>query len=287
VTTGFHIVVVAPDGYAHSHAFDEVALLLLRSFESLRIPCGVGVNEPRADAVNILLGYHLLKDFTPYEASSSQAEGPWEGLCVPYQLEQLSRVHNPVSQEAMAFLKRRRRVWDYSLKNVALLTSLGANADHLPLGYHSQLERIARRATEDIDVLFYGSVNERRAEVLLELKQRCRTETLFGVYGAQRDEAIARSKIILNLHYYPEMILEEARLSFLLNNGRFVISEESDHNPYGDGVVFAPCENLVETCLRYLEAPEERERIARRGYEVFKQRDMSATLQRLAGTLTG
>jgi hypothetical protein len=65
---------------------------------------------------------------------------------------------------------RRHAVWDYSARNVKRWARLGVrDVRHLPVGYVPQLSRIPRDE-ENIDVLFYGSVNERRQEILTALR---------------------------------------------------------------------------------------------------------------------
>ena len=138
------------------------------------------------------------------------------------------------------------------------------------------LERIRHRkeADKDIDVLFYGAVNDRRKGVVHELRKRLRTEWLFGIYGEERDAYIARAKIVLNVHFYEAMILEQVRLAYLLNNRCFVVSEEVEANPFGDGVVVGPLGDLPEICEKYAARPEERRERADRGYRAFQQQPM-------------
>jgi hypothetical protein len=82
---------------------------------------------------------------------------------------------------------------------------------------------------EDLDVLFYGALNERRRRVLEDcLARGLRVEHLFGVYGAARDRFIARAKLVLNVHFYPTQIFEAIRVSYLLSNRKVVLSEWND-----------------------------------------------------------
>jgi hypothetical protein len=51
------------------------------------------------------------------------------------------------------------------------------------------------------------------------------------------------------MHYYPEQIFEQARVSYLLNNGITVISESSTYDPYATvPFVRSSYERLAETC---------------------------------------
>src|SRR5580658_4511667 len=68
---------------------------------------------------------------------------------------------------------------------------------HVPLGYVPELRRIQASKVQNIDVLFYGSLNERRSRILQALKDSgVKVHSAFGVYGKERDALIARSKIV-------------------------------------------------------------------------------------------
>ena len=105
--------------------------------------------------------------------------------------------------------------------------------------------------------------------------------TLHGVFGEQRDRYISRAKIALNIHAWDDLnCLETVRLSLLLANQSFVISEEADHDPYDGGVVYAPYERLVDACVDYLSAkPQIRDEIAEKGYLAFRKLDLVSILR--------
>jgi hypothetical protein len=145
-----------------------------------------------------------------------------------------------------------------------------------------QLSRICRDE-EDIDVLFYGSLNERRQAILQALRSRdVKAEAAFGVYDSQRDRLIARAKIVLNLHYYESKVFEVVRVSYLLANGRFVVCERgcdpAEDGEFAEGVVFADYGDLVDACVAYRGRPDERQRIAQAGFELMVRRDVGAYL---------
>ena len=62
-------------------------------------------------------------------------------------------------------LFKRFSVWDYSTDNVLELKKLGVNVESLlPICYEKHLTRIEKAKEQDIDVLFIGSLNPRRAD---------------------------------------------------------------------------------------------------------------------------
>ena len=140
-------------------------------------------------------------------------------------------------------------------------------------GTTQRLKRFRRTSKKDIDVFFFGATTERRVTLLQKLKDAgLKVVIAFGCYGEERNRLIARSRIIVNIHQHDGLdILEEVRLSFLLSNRCFVVSEKSDCNPYGAGVVFASYEDLVDTCVFYARAdPALRDAVALKGFEAIR-----------------
>ena len=276
----FTVCLVQPLGYRHSQAFLEVCQLVASSLESLGKSCRFQINLVDPETVNIVLGYHLLAPKMREHLAAHRV--------ILYQLEQLSEREGWFTEERENLLRSAWAVWDYSRENVAFLRQRGfERALFLPLGYHPRLERIRHRkeADRDIDVLFYGAVNDRRKGVMREMKTRLRAEWLFGVYGEERDAYIARSRIVLNLHFYQAKILEQVRLAYLLNNRCFVVSEEVDRNPFGEGIVLGPLAELPALCERYVACPEERRDLAERAYRAFQQQPMVEHLRGVLGEM--
>lgn len=265
----YNVVVVEPDGYEHSGAFLEVAELLVHSLESLGRHARLQKNHLDSGATNVLLGYHLL----PSAGNLRLVRH------ILVQLEQLSEREGWFRPHHLEVLRSADAVWDYALENVEFLRGRGlTNVCHLPMGYHERLRRIVRRS-QDIDVLFYGSLNARRRAILEEVGRLCRLECLTGVYGCQRDEYVSRAKIVLNLHYYDAEVLEQARIAYLLNNRCFVLSEASRDNPFGDSLTTCRADEMAERVRHYLNHPRERYERAKAGFEAFRQRPMTTYLQ--------
>jgi hypothetical protein len=166
-------------------------------------------------------------------------------------------------------------VWDYSQENIEFLKNQGISARHLPVGYHESLEQIPQAAEKDIDILFFGSLGDRRQAILAKLENtgKARVKTLFGVYGKQRDEFIGRSKILINIHYYSTKIFEAVRVSYLLNNRCCVVSEESSVYPYpGVNIPLVTYDSLAEKCLDILDKDGAYKALGESSYREFKTR---------------
>ncbi len=212
------------------------------------------------------------------------------GLEVPknpifYNLEQLGDDSPWMAMPEFIDLFRRYPTWDYSQANIERLAALGLpRPTYVPIGYVPELTRIAP-APEDIDVLFYGMLSERRYAVLRDLHDRgLRVKWLSGALGASRDAWIARSKIVLNVHYWEAKIFEIARVSYLLANRRAVVSE-SGADPtlergLESGVAFADYDELVDRCVELLGDERARRELAERGYQAFSARSQADIVHR-------
>jgi hypothetical protein len=251
----------------------DVARLLQLSFQSLGIPATVSINQLSFGAINIVIGYERL----PANAL------PPGTRYIPYQLEQLPEGGHSHHPEMFNVLRNALAVWEYSPVNVPILERHGVDPSRiklLPMGFHEGLATIQSQ-TEDIDVLFYGSQNPRRERIINELRERCAMVNLFGIYGEQRDAWIARSKVILNMHYYDAGLAELPRITYLLNNRKCVVSEQSRGDPFASLCRTVPYEGLVEACLELAKNPPAREALKAHAWEQFSRQPMTANLEKI------
>ena len=135
-------------------------------------------------------------------------------------------------------LLRNRRVFDYSKVNIERLKDLyGIEAEFVPLGYAPTMHNPAitgyRRNCEEFDrALFYGSMNRRRDKFLETLEDK--VDTFFGLWGDYLSTALAKSSVLVNVHFYTSSIFEIVRCCEALANGVPVLSELSiDSGQYG------------------------------------------------------
>jgi hypothetical protein len=267
-----------PPHFKHAAVFDDVIELYRAVLVDLGHQVALQKNRLSRDRLNIVFAYQFL----PYAPALAQFR------YVVCQLEVLGEGAGWYSNRKESFrtagrpvLQTASAVWDYSLENLAVLESWGIRGHHIPLGYHQVLERVPPRRAADIDVLFYGSMSPvRRQGLMAELQRRCRAKWVFGVYGRERDELIARSRIALNVHVDDHSrVLEQVRVSYLLNNGSFVLSESCASNPYSGGLVELPYPQLAEGAEEWLSREDERKTIAARGVELLKAQNMRGRIQ--------
>lgn len=267
-------------GYTHSRCFEEVAISLQAAFHELgyaRPPVIYRFSDIPEGTVPVILGGHLLMgpvDFpdgvVPVFFNLEQLEGP------PPDKECIERFRGTFERFIL---------WDYSQKNIALLASLGIRAKHCGIGYSPALSKIKHEHDEDIDILFYGSMNDRRKRLVDTLKRTgINVVTLFDKYGKERDGYIARSKVILNVHFYESKIFEIVRCSYLMANRKCIVSESGLdtglEDRYRDGIAFAGYDDIVPTCLELLGDKPKRSFIAERGFEIFSKQSQADFLRK-------
>ena len=187
----------------------------------------------------------------------------------------------------LEIMAKAQAVWDYSLTNRPLVAKTGLPFTHVPFGYAQAYEEEFNRSTggkhseQDIDVLFFGWVSQRRQTILDELVRRGMKVHVASfknpAVDATLDELLARSKIVLGIHCYadPSAHLPDlARFDYLISNRLFAIHEQLSPNGLGTGleenVTTVSYEALADACARFLNRPEERAQRAEKAYQWFK-----------------
>uniref|UniRef100_A0A7S2USD8 Uncharacterized protein n=1 Tax=Fibrocapsa japonica TaxID=94617 RepID=A0A7S2USD8_9STRA len=108
----------------------------------------------------------------------------------------------------------------------------------------------------------------------------------YNLFGEERDMLIEQSKVVLNVHFYPQAALEVHRIEYLLAKGKCVVSERSSDpaldSQYEGAVLFVDggLENLAREAVRMVtpaddtegSGPHQRQQLARRGLELAHDR---------------
>lgn len=271
----FSIVTCNPPGFAHAGIFNEVAETIHHGLRAAGADSVMAENSFFEDRVNIVFAPHLLKYFPGWDAHGLDR-------IVLFNLEQI-RPELFAQIPHYGDLLRRCQVWEYDARNLDALAAMGVTgARHVRIGHAPEMGRIRDAEVQDIDVLFYGSPTARRLKLRDALADAgLAVHFAFGVYGAERDALIARSRLVVNPCQFDHGgIFDIVRLSYLLANRKAVVMEggidPAQEALYGDAVCFAPYEDLVGECAYLCAVEDERIRIAQRGHALFSnmpQRD--------------
>ncbi len=189
------------------------------------------------------------------------------------QLEQFFRGSKWWNKNTYNTLKFVDEVWDYELANIDFLRQYGIYARHFPMPFTNSLKILPPIDNlADIDVLFYGYMNERRMDILLDLQNRLgklKIITLFNVWGDELDSYLNRSKIILNIHYYKANIQEQVRMYYPVINGRCVLSEPSINNYFGNSIIECPYNEILQKTSELIKTGKWLDQ-ARKSSEIFQ-----------------
>lgn len=199
---------------------------------------------------------------------------------------------------------KKRVVWDYSETNAKVLRAMGCErVIHCPVAYSPAMTRIEALPPEqeDIDVLFAGSVETPkrivglaaagikvldRGQILADLKSAgLNAVHAWGVYGKDLDSYIARSKIVLNLHYYEGAVFEIFRCSHLLANKKCVVTEDGGCDPELENfaqqaMVYSKRKDIVETCRALVADYKLRKIAAEHGFKMFSQTSLADNVRK-------
>ena len=161
-------------------------------------------------------------------------------------------------------------LWEFSPKLNKEWLSLGYNSSYVPIRIPmSPFVDIGNNdihftsIKKDIDVLFYGGRHARRSIIEGKLKKQLHRKNIifryYDLFGEEREYLISRSKIVINIHFWPKSSLETHRIEYLMARGKCVISERSLDKEldieYSKAVIFTTYDNIIETVKNVLNQP--------------------------------
>ena len=214
-----HICIIQPLGYVHSLGFLDQARFFRHQFRRMGANVTLAKNRLHHDAVNFIFGAHL--GFDPGLRARY--------TCMFVNLEQLGLGGAAVGAEYLKLLGG-SAVIDYDAANVGSYT---VHVDDVPLISFAHAPYLVTDALpieqRPIDLLFFGSVNERRAKIISEVEASGLSVTRLShpLFGPERDELIRQSKAVFNCHFYETARFEQARAFQCLSLGTPVISERT------------------------------------------------------------
>ena len=156
---------------------------------------------------------------------------------IAFQLEQ-SISSRWFTYEYFTILKKAYCIFEYSVKNIEFLTENKIPYQkifYLPIGsfpgYTSYLKELGYSLSlreEKIEVLFYGDPNcERRQRYLERLKSVFDVHVASEIFGESLASLVCRAKVVVNIHYYDDALLETTRIHEALSLGTPIVSESS------------------------------------------------------------
>jgi LmbE family N-acetylglucosaminyl deacetylase/glycosyltransferase involved in cell wall biosynthesis len=176
-----------------------------------------------------------------------------------FQMEQ--SIHSRwFTDEYFTILKNSIATLDYSLDNINFLQKNEIEyrqTFYLPISYFQNYKKylvskgvkFPKKQQEKYDVLFYGDEHcERRKLFLDALKTRFKVKIISNLFSEQLYPYLLSAKVVVNIHYYEDALLETTRIYECLSLGIPVISEMSSNTNEYQGVekqvIFTPINNI-------------------------------------------
>lgn len=247
-----HLCIMQPTGYVHSLGFLDQARYFRHQFRRMGAQVSLAKNRLRHDAVNFVFGAHL-----GFDAALTQRYS-----CIFVNLEQLGEGGAKVKPEYLQLLSK-SAVVDYDADNIPAYTTYIEDVPIVPFLYAPYLKpaQAIPLADRPIDVLFIGSMNERRRDMIKRIESTGRKVMLFDspLYGPERDQFIMQAKCVFNAHFYATSRFEQARVSHCLSLGTPVVSERSPlarpHAAFEDSVFWVPEDSIEDFFAKQFDTP--------------------------------
>lgn len=127
--------------------------------------------------------------------------------------------------------------------------------DYIPSGFSKSLASSKNSPT--CDVLFYGDIkNKRRNNFLKVLRSHFDVRIETNLFDEALWRALAGAKVVVNIHYYENALLESTRICECLSLGARLVSEtasdQAQYSDWEDLVVFTPI-NDVQAMVRAIQ----------------------------------
>ena len=133
-------------------------------------------------------------------------------------------------------------IWDFSPRNISAFNTYYPyiQTHYLPLlyntfltnYYNSQITQKINYSSKTIDILFFGTMNERRRNILNKLQYKYVVKIISiedRLTDSQLFDFIENSKLVLNIFYYEEFVFDYYRSAILIANKINTIYE-TPHN---------------------------------------------------------
>lgn len=155
--------------------------------------------------------------------------------CLPqnYIAFQLEQSVSPMwfDDEYIIRLKKAIAIFEYSLTNIEYLQKHGipfSKIFYIPISPNGKVEKRTNHKYE-YDVLFYGDINsERRKKFLDKIQEKFDIKIISNLFGEELKRKLGKARIVVNIHYYENAILETTRISEVLSLGTsLIVSERS------------------------------------------------------------
>jgi len=152
-----------------------------------------------------------------------------------YQLEQhtnnkISHHYHKIQNNLPNVYENAFKIFDYSLENINVLHKyIGVKPNILKVPFSLKNNSIQKyqNTKKEYDIVFIGAINTRRKTILNYLQKyfSIGIPSKF-ILGQELIDFVCKGRILLNIHYYDNAILERVRLNEIIPIGIPIVSEK-------------------------------------------------------------
>ncbi len=288
----WNVMVYDPPGSRFTHFLFDFARWVAFGLEDLGHDCSITRNRLEPGRVNVLVGVHVMTE--PRLAEEIIDSGIDTVVLQTEIIHQDGQINGIPDRRydrvLLPLLRNARGVWDSSTDNVATLAGFGIDADILIFGHCPRLEEIRPKNDRDIDFAWFGSITERRRQVLAKLELLgYRVRALFDDAALFRNDLISRAEIVPTIRQSEVLAhVPHGRILYLVHNRVLVAGEGGvEQKPVEDLYVWSgsPGSSVDDTVelLRQTRARRDRRELADAFHERLRARPMSGYLAPLVG----
>jgi hypothetical protein len=270
----YHVTNMTCNGRAYGlNAYNEVIESVVWGLRELGHSVEFALDTFSDSATNIVFGAQMLEMDEVAKLPPST---------IVYNLEQIRGATS--LKPSMVYAAANFKIWDYSEGNAGMWKKFNADCQIVPVGYAEPLTRIPKAPDQDIDVLIYGAPGPNRLDAFHHLcHSGLKTVFVCGLYGKERDEFVARSKLIVNINLYAAKIFEIVRVSYLMANRKAVVAdidpETSIEEDIRAGICVPSPSMLVQECHNIVNNESHRKAVEDAGFEAIRRRDIRSILE--------
>lgn len=195
-----------------------VAVLMQKKLTDAGIECCIHSAEPE------------VYDDIPYILICPHCYRKLPEIYVAFQMEQ-SVSPRWLNERYFEILRGAYAVLDYSVVNIEYFSRdplIAGKLYYVPVDYCPVLGD-PEDDSREYDVLFYGDIdNEHRRHVIDTIGKKYSVKICYEIYGEELYREIRKAKVVINVHYYTDALLETTRIYETLSlNSSVVVSERS------------------------------------------------------------
>lgn len=185
---------------------------------------------------HVLLDEPEQYDNIPYIIVCPQNFRHFPSCYVAFQMEQTVS-QRWLTDEYLQILRNAYAVFDYSLVNIDYFSKdpeLAKKLFYLPLDVcHNMAENNNANSEKEYDVLFYGAIGDSRRKAFLDrIGETYKVRIISDCFGTALYKEMQKAKLIVNIHFYENALLETTRLYEALSvcDGLIISERSTDPN---------------------------------------------------------